>query len=508
VDALTLAADRLEGKEAVDPFVALRFYPNPGPQTRFLSLPDANIDVLYGGAAGGSKSTSLLAYALRACYRHPGLQAFWFRRSFPELEQSVLRMLARYQYARALGARWNGSTHELRFSNGSVLTFGHAKNLAEASALLSAEINLLILDERTTIPPEVVGILYTRVRSGVAGVPCLGVRSATNPGGIGHAAVKRDYIDATNHGAEEIPRDANGRRRVFIQARSIDTPQLGQEYRDNLSGLDENLRKAYLDGDWDVFVGQMFKEFRRERHVMTPITLPETWRRYIGVDWGWAAPWAVVWCAQDEDGRLWFYRERYATQVRESEQARQILEAEAGEHIVSRFADDAMWASRGEAKPIAAVYAENGVHLTPAGKGPGSRIIGWQRIHSFLAEGPACPHHRALGWVTCPMAHFFDNCPELIRELSGLPHATTGNPEDADTNASDHAPDAVRYIVINIGGGPEFLMLDAIPDAAALPVGEQFAGVYAVRPAESADDWWNHTDDDDGPRPGGTVIAP
>ncbi|MDB4872488.1 MAG: hypothetical protein JWL97_3492, partial [Gemmatimonadales bacterium] len=108
--------------EQKDVFAELAFIPNPGPQTRFLNLPDENLDVLYGGAAGGSKSTSLLMYALRSCARFPGLQAFWFRRSFPELEQSVLRMLARYQYAKVLGARYNGSTHELRFNNGSILT--------------------------------------------------------------------------------------------------------------------------------------------------------------------------------------------------------------------------------------------------------------------------------------------------------------------------------------------------------------------------------------------------
>ena len=66
-----------------DVFAKLGFVPNPGPQTRFLNLPDDNIDVMYGGAAGGSKSTSLLMYTLRACVRYPGLQAFWFRRSFP-----------------------------------------------------------------------------------------------------------------------------------------------------------------------------------------------------------------------------------------------------------------------------------------------------------------------------------------------------------------------------------------------------------------------------------------
>jgi len=115
-----------------------------------------------------------------------------------------------------------------------------------------------------------------------------------------------------------------------------------------------------------------------------------------------------------------------------------ILAAEAeaeDEHVSVRWADDAMWATRGDAKPIATVYGENGVHMTPAGKGPGSRIQGWQRWHTYLAEGPACLHHRAQGWDLCPMVHVFRTCKNLLNELENLPHATTGNPEDADSKA-------------------------------------------------------------------------
>jgi len=490
VEMDALLADVADDLEAPlpDVFPALGFAPNPGPQTRFLSLPDADLDVLYGGAAGGSKSTSLLMYSLRACARFPGLQAFWFRRTFPELEQSVLRMLARYGYARTIGATWNGSKYELRFAKGSVLTFAHAKNLDEASALLSAEINLLVIDERTTLPPDVVDLLYTRVRSGVPGVPCLGIRSATNPGQIGHSRVKTEYVDATDHGANEIV-DRNGRRRIFIQARVSDTPQLGEDYRRSLAGLGEKLSRAYLEGDWDTFAGQMFTEWRFDRHALDPIALPDTWRRFNGVDWGYTAPWCVLWAATDEDGRVWVYRELYATQVGEQEQARRILEAERPEVVAARYADDAMWATRGDAKPIAEVYAENGVHLTPAGKGPGSRVIGWQRIHSYLKDGPACPHHRALGWSTCPMLHVFSTVANLIRTLPALPHATTGNPEDADTGAEDHAPDGLRYLLVNLGTGPDFPILGPTPEAQKIEPQVAPQQTFVVLPSGQEPGW-------------------
>src|SRR5450755_125020 len=439
-----------------DAFEKLGFTPNPGPQTRFLELPDANIDVLFGGAVGGSKTFSLLLYVLRACCRYPGLQAFWFRRTFPELEHSVLRQLGRIGYARALGCRWRADKYELWFPGSSVLTFSHAKDLKEATAFLSAEINLLLLDERTTMPPDVVDMLYTRVRTGVPTVPVLGIRSATNPGSAGHSRIVTDYIDATGRGEHEII-DANNRRRIFIQSRIGDTPQLGADYLKNLAGLPEKLRRAYLEGDWTVFAGQAFSEWRYDRHVVQPFTIPAEWKRYNGIDGGFRAPWCTLWAAEDPDHRLWFYRELYAAEVGETDQAKQILAAEAeDEHIAVRYADTSLWSVTGEGKASAEIYAENGVHLTAATKGPGSRVTRVRRTRTFLADGPACAHHRALGRDKCPLAHFFPQCANLIHTLPTLPHASKGDPEDVDTDAEDHAYDAMSYLMIMMGGGPSW----------------------------------------------------
>ena len=488
----------------VDVLAQLGFTPNPGPQTRFLSLPDENIDVLFGGAVGGSKSISLLMYAIRCCIRYPGLQVFWFRRTFPELEHSVLRMLARWGYAAVIGCRWRADKYELRVPGGSILTFAHAKNMQEATAYLSAEINLLIIDERTTMPPEVVDMLYTRVRTGVPGVPVLGIRSATNPGDVGHSRVLTEYIEATAHGEKEIT-DANGRRRIFIQSCIGDTPQLGADYLKNLAGLPEKLRKAYLEGDWTVFAGQVFDEWRHERHVVRAFTIPESWKRYTGTDWGFAKPWCTIWMAVDEDGRAWVYRELYATQVGESEQATRIVAAEAGdERTAVRYADDAMWAGRGEERSIADAYAENGCHLTPAGKGPGSRVARVQRLHSYLGEAPACRGHRAEGLQTCPLLHVFPACANLIRTLPTLPHAKHGRPEDVDTDAEDHAYDALTYILVNLGGGPQYPVIEADQPSPFEGVEVlQPMGNWAVRPDHLLPE---HDWDDDTPEPGSRIV--
>jgi hypothetical protein len=265
--------------------------------------------------------------------------------------------------------------------------------------------------------------------------------------------VKARYITATNFGRDVVT-DERGRTVRFIPSRLSDNPHVNPEYAADLQALPEKLRAAFLDGNWDVFSGQMFPELSRDRHVLEPVHLPESWARYCGIDWGYANPWAVLHAAVDEDGRVWFYREHYAAGVGEADQARRILASEAeGERISARYADDAMWASRGDARSVADVYSQNGCHLTRAAKG--SRVIGWQRVRSYLDEAPACPHHRAMGWETCPKLHMFSTLRNFYRTLTDLPHAESGDPEDADTHGDDHLPDAARYLLINLGGGAQ-----------------------------------------------------
>jgi len=444
---------QLEKLRNLDVFAALGYEPTPRQQ----AFHDATeYDVLYGGAMGGGKTLALLMEGIRACVRHPGIRVGAFRRTYPELKESLIKELAAHGFANVLGAKWAGSDYELRFPNGSILMFRYAENMVDASRRQGSEFQLLLFDERTLTSADVLTFIESRLRSGNSGVPVLGIRSGSNPGGPSHSAAKDRYIKPTSYGSQVI-RDVRGRSVRFIPSKLSDNPHLNEEYRTDLLGLPDQLRKAYLEGNWDVFEGQIFSELNYDRHVVKPLQLPRTWRRYMSVDWGFAAPWAVLWGALDEDGRLWIYRELYKTGVGEADQARAILAAEdVDEHIVARYADDAMWNVLGDAKPLATAYAENGVHLEKAGKGPGSRIAGWQRIHSYLAEAPACRMHQAEGWDTCPKLHIFSPCMKLFSELADLPYAKTGNPEDSDQKAPDHAADALRYMLVNLGTETRF----------------------------------------------------
>lgn len=437
------------------------------PQEQFHAATE--FDVLYGGAAGGGKSMALVAEGIKWCVRYPGLRVLLVRRSYDELEESILPALRKLSYAAALGGRYNSVKHLLSFPNKSYMTLRYLETIEDASRRQGGSVQLLLIDEYGLLAPGVADFLrYERLRSDGT-IPVVGIRATSNPGGASHGEAKARYIEPTDHGRKTYKTE-HGHTVRFISAKATDNAHLDPGYFRLLDAIpDPNRRAAMRDGDWDTFAGAIFPELSQERHVVEPMGMPLSWQKVNGIDWGFTKAWATLWLAQDEDGRVWVYRELYATQVGEKDQAERILAAEEpGEYVAARFADDAMWAVRGDAKPIAEVYAENGVWLTPAGKGPGSRVQGWQRIHSYLDEMPACPHHRAKGWETCPRIHFFSTCRNLYNELKNLPYATSGNTEDADPKASDHAADALRYALLNIGGGAEWFTTEP-PAATGLP---------------------------------------
>lgn len=435
-------------EQAASTFTRLGYTPTPR-QRQFHDATE--FDVLFGGAAGGGKSKALLMHGLQACVQHPGLRVGAFRRTFGELRESLLAELAAVGYARSLGAAWNGTEYELRFANGSLFMFRYAETLLDATRRQGGQYQLLIFDERTLTPPDVCTFLESRLRTGRADIPVLGIRSSSNPGGPGHGAVKARYIDATAYGANVVT-DARGRTVRFVPARLSDNPHVNPEYATDLAALPEPMRKAFLDGSWDVFAGQVFVEWNRDRHIVDPFPVPAEWTLIDGIDYGYAAPWAVVRLAVDGDGRVWVWGEEYDTQVGETEQATRILAAEHGMDVL-RVADSAMWATVGEGQTVADRYLAAGCAITPSDKGPGSRLSGKARVHTYLADAPACPIHRGQGWEVCPRLHVLDGAaPNLVRTLPDLPYDTrAGHEEDVDTRADDHCYDALRYALAQLG---------------------------------------------------------
>ncbi len=445
------------------------------PQERFHAATED--DVLFGGQSGGGKTRGLLMEGIRACVRHPGTWVAAYRRTYDELAESLLKDLAKLGYAKALGATWNKTEKELTFPTVGIrqskMRFRYAESTDDAELRQGGDYQLILVDERTLMRPGVVDVLTERLRSDEPEeIPVLGLRSSANPGGASHGEVKARYIDATDHGAKVIT-DEFGRTRRFIQSRLSDNPYLDRDksYHRTLDAIpDPARRKAMKEGDWSVFAGQFFSTWNRNRHVVDPFPIPETWEREEGIDYGYAAPWAVVFGAYDGDGRCWLWNELYETGVGATEQAARILAIDEDD-VAARHADPSMWAKVGETNTIAETYEEAGCTIV---KAVNDRKNGWARMHHFLAEMPACPIHRALGWETCPRLHVFSNCVNFIRTVADAPRSKA-KPEDLDTTCDDHVLDAARYLTMGRSGFSEAVAPQELPQANAWDMGASAA---------------------------------
>ena len=220
-------------------------------------------EVLFGGAAGGGKSKAIVMDALFRCLTYPKTHAFIFRRTYGELEDTIIKE-ARESYPAGL-AKYNGARHEMALPNGSFIHFRHCASPNDMYNYKGAEIQWLYFDELTSFEFEIYDFLKTRLRAkkSLGVVPV--VRSSSNPGDIGHGWVKKMFVDAAPYMEifeRVVDSKATGRRKVFrmqyIPSLATENPHIGDDYIFQLEAKPEALRNALLYGDWDAFEGQVF----------------------------------------------------------------------------------------------------------------------------------------------------------------------------------------------------------------------------------------------------------
>lgn len=438
-------------------------------------------ELLFGGAAGPGKTDWLLAENIAHCLELPGANAVIFRRTYPELSRPsgiIHRLLTRIPPS--VGT-YNASDHVWTFRNGSTLLLSHLQRDTDVTAHQGAEYTLVSWDELTQFTEF--QYLYLQSRLRVAGdlrdrMEAMGLRprtiATTNPGGIGHVWVKARFIDPAPAGRPFRPapttEEPQPGTRVFIPALLEDNPHVDEGYRRRLERLPEDERRALLLGDWDVFAGQRFGMFQRDTHVIDPEDLRIPLGgvpRALGIDYGMAAPFVALWGAKLPGDVIVVYRETTGVNLSPREQAERILELEArGERRRGMPAalDPATWA-RNPRMPksapekaglpprgsIARDYHEAGVPVTPAYN---DRLAGAKAVADHLTvrhaghdDGEDC------GSACGPRLLIYSTCRYLIRTLPALVRDDR-NPEDVDTDGDDHAYDALRYLLAQLGQAP------------------------------------------------------
>lgn len=460
---LTLLSGAPSPVEAIPLAVkAPAWQPNPGKQAAFLACPV--FEVMYGGAAGGGKSDALLMDATRQV-AHPKYRAILFRNSYPDLEDLIQRAHDLYP---SMGGKWQESKKRWVFPSGAQIRFRYIERDRDVRRYQGHAYAWIGWDELTHFTEYQYKYMFSRCRTAHEGLTCF-VRASTNPGGPGHNWVKARFIDAAPP-LTEIVDPKTKKARVFVPARLSDNPPLARtDYGNNLDALNDADRAALKDGDWDAYVGKVFRltpgvhrwtwaQFNA--HYQLPAenrALPRDWNRFRVMDWGYAKPFAIYWVAVDHDGRAIVYREWYGVakddkgdiianegvrlepkRVAEKVKA---IEAHYGETVVG-FADPACWAKgqgdHGGGPSVAEVMAGVGVTW---GKAKNDRISGKMALHQRLSfetgEGGAVREWPGLVFLE-------GHCPHAVRTIPALEY-DEHRVEDVNTDGEDHAYDAIRY---------------------------------------------------------------
>ena len=409
------------------------FQPNEGPQEDFLAAGET--DVLYGGAAGGGKSYAMLVDPLRYAHRSAH-RALIIRRSMPELRELIDK--SRELYPKAFpGCKYKEVEKLWNFPSGAKIEFGFLERDADVYRYQGQAYSWIGFDEITHLPTEFSwNYLASRLRTTDPEIiPYM--RCTANPGGVGAHWVKKRYIDPSP--PYESFKGADGLSRKFIPARLDDNPYLANDgrYEQMLKALPPTQRRQLLEGDWEVAEGAAFTEFDRHLHVIDPFEIPLHWERTKGIDYGYASESACVWGAIDpDDGTLIIYRELYRKGLLGTDLAFMITEMELNDPMsVPGVLDTACWNRTGQTGPtVGETLVKAGHKLRRADK---NRVAGKIQIHEYLK----------LQQSGRPKIQIFNTCPNLIRELQSIP-LDKSNPEDVDTKASDHAYDALRYLIM------------------------------------------------------------
>ena len=418
--------------------------PNPK-QIEFFKAKARHIG--YGGSRGGGKSWAGRRKAVMLCMRYDYLRVLLLRRTMPELRNNHIVPLMSELYGYA---KYNSDQRAFLFPNGSRLMLGYCDNDGDLNQYQGQEYDAIIFEEATQFPEEWMTFICTSLRTTRTDFKPR-VYYTTNPGGVGHEYIKRIFIDR-NYKDGENPDDY-----VFIQATVYDNKVLmdaNPEYIDMLKALPEHKRRAHLDGEWDVYEGQVFEEFRnlpehyqdREwTHVIEPFDPPQQWRIYRSFDFGYAKPFSCAWWAVDYDGRLYRILELYGCVPNEPDTGvkwspdeifREIARQER-EHPwlkdkrITGVADPAIW-DKSHGISIAETAEKNGVYFEP---GDNKRIAGWMQLHyrlQFDENG-------------IPMMYIFSCCKGFIRTIPLLIY-NPNKPEDVDTTQEDHIADESRYM--------------------------------------------------------------
>ena len=390
------------------------------------------VKIGIGGARGPGKSHAVFSQVtLDDCQRIPKLKALFLRQTGKAARESFEDLLLRVLVGK-IKFSYNKANNVLSFPNNSKVILGGFQDEKDIDQYIGIEYDLIAVEELTQLTQDKVDKLLGSMRTSKSEWrPRL--YASFNPGGIGHQFVKKVFIQPFYENQQKETR--------FVPANYKDNPYLNKEYVSYLENLTGALGKAWREGSWDIFEGQYFAEWSREKHTTPPFPIPETWKRFRAYDHGRENPACCLWFALDYNGRCWCYRELYVTGQNVDQISQEINRLSGNEIYQYSIAGRDIFAKTGYVgkwgeETLAQTFARHGITFLPASI---RRVDGWNMVHQYLNWN----EHQS------PKLIFFNTCYNVIRTFPALIHDDI-KPEDLNTKGEDHAQDATRYFLMSL----------------------------------------------------------
>lgn len=403
----------------------------------------------YGGARGGGKSFVARIKAILLALFYPGIQILLLRRTYAELYKNHVLPLQKELRSKQKDriATWNMQDKIFTFPNGSRIVLGYCDTESDVLQYQGQAYEVIFMEEATQFTEFQFNCLKECNRLSGLCQKLVKPRMylTCNPGGVGHAWVKRLFIDK-DYTEDEIPEEYN-----FIPALVFENEYLMKndpDYLKTLQSLPEERRRAMLYGEWDVYEGQFFPEFKRDIHVIDPFPIPKEWNVYFTMDYGLDML-AGYWIAVDYNNNAYVFREVYESDLLVSE-ARDKIKSMTNEDIYLYLAPPDLWNRHKETgKSTADIFAEGQILLY---KTNNDRIQGWLQVKEWLKvfkDEQGCDTARLK---------IFSTCKNLIRCLPQVQHDEKKIGDIAnEPHELTHAPDALRGFCVYWTQEPIFI---------------------------------------------------
>lgn len=407
-------------------------------------------NILWGGAAGPGKSTGCRWWLYKQCLTIPGYEALLLRENYKQLQQTHIRRME--TESRLIGAEWLKTDGVLKFPNGSLIQCGHMEDAEAVQNYLSTEYDAIVPDEGSQYPVKEDGTvplleLSTRARTNKPAVRAVGGAKflvPSNPGGPSSNALLDVFVDHAPDfelypALKAVYDPANF---AYIPATLDDNPYIDPDYLTTLALLPKWRYEQLRHGDWRVFSGQFFSQWRESHHVVELTIDPASVRWTRSLDWGRNQPGCVGWYATLADGRVYKRKDWKFQGMDEPEVAKGIkaIDEELGIRSVAYTAADPAINNKTGATHKDGQFVGQSIRETLAHYGiptilaDNDRFNGWQRFHAFLRDAPD-----GRPWFICH--------PDSRYTIRSIPNARSDkhNPDDVDTKMDDHALDETRY---------------------------------------------------------------